>query len=147
MNNNLMLKPDYGPQVMLTQPCKYVIRDYGDNLRSEEIGDILVIVAQTTPWKLMSTIQQCKDYLKSYHHTETKVVFVANSLNEEICKRLWNSLGVIGISMPYIENVFCLDGLVENHMRELCVALNIIEQGGEKDKKKAGLFRRISKVK
>ena len=148
LNNNLMLKPDYGPQVMLTQPCKYIVRDYGDNLHDQEIGDVLVIVAQTTPWKLMSTIQKCKDYIHIYHlHPKTKVVVVANSLNEQTSKKLWNALGAIGIVMPFIEDVFCLDELAENHMRELCITLNITEQGGEKDKKKTGLFRRISKAK
>lgn len=145
-SNNFLLKPKYGPQIMLEYPCKYIVRDHGNNLQGDLVGDVLIVVAEVVPWKLISTTEQCRDYLNNYHgQLQTKVVVLANSLIEQFSMRLWSSLGVVGVSMPYIDDVFDEDKLVEKHLEELCVALDIIEKGGEKNKKKAGLFRRVSK--
>lgn len=146
-SKNLLLKPDYGPQIMLNQSCRYIVRDHGNDLRANKVGDVLIVVAQISPWDVVSTIEQCKNYLINYQgNLGMKVVILANSMNEQICMKLWNAVGIIGISIPKIEDVFGEDKLVEKHLEELYVALKITSQGGEKDKKKAGLFRRISKA-
>lgn len=147
-NGNFLLKPDYGPQIMLRQSCKYIVKDYGNNLILEEVGDVLIVVAQISPWDILSTVKQCRQYMDWFReHSETKVIVIANSVNEKLCMKLWNSLGIIGINMPNIDDVFVMDKLVESQIQELYVAMNITGQGGEENKKKTGLFRRISKTK
>ena len=148
MGKNLLLKPDYGPQIVLNQSCKYIIRDHGQELCPGKVGDVLIVVAQISPWDMMTTIEKCNSYLKSYHNNQgLKVVVLANSLQEQMCIKLWNAIGVIGVRMPNISDVFNVDKLVEKYIEELNVALRISMRGGEKNKKKTGLFRRISKAK
>ena len=148
MGKNLLLKPDYGPQIVLNTSCKYIIRDHGQELCPGKVGDILIVVAQITPWDMMTTIEKCNSYLTGYHNNQdSKVVVLANSLQEQMCIKLWNAIGVIGVSMPNISDVFSKDKLVEKHIEELNIALRISMQGGVENKKKTGLFRRISKAK
>ena len=147
VSKKLLLKPDYGPQIMLSQPCKYIVRDHGNNLCVDKIGDVLIVVVQISPWDISYAIAQCKKYLEAYSgNSGTRVIVLVNCADEKICMRLWNSLGVIGINMPYIVDIFGEDKLVEKSLEELYRALRILEQGGETNKKKARLFRWISKT-
>ena len=66
-------------------------------------------------------------------------------MHEQVCMTLWRSLGCVGNKVPYIEDVFCCDKVTEEYLEELIKALGNIGQGGEKDKKKTGLFKRFSK--
>ena len=143
-----MLRPDYGPQIILEHPCEFIIRDHGNELIEDEIGDILVVVAEVTPWELLSTIEVCKKYLSNRDkYSVKKIIILANSLQDKVCMTLWRSLGIVGNKMPYIEDVFGNDLLTKEYLGELYKALGNIEQGGENDKKKTRLFRKISKPK
>ena len=145
-NKNMLLKPDYGPQIILEHPCNIIIRDHGDKLINEKMGDVLIVVAETKPWQLISTIEVCKTYLdNSQEYSVKKIIILANSLHEQVCMTLWRSLGCVGNKVPYIEDVFCCDKVTEEYLEELIKALGNIGQGGEKDKKKTGLFKRFSK--
>lgn len=145
-NKNMLLKPDYGPQIILEHPCNIIIRDHGDKLINEKMGDVLIVVAETKPWQLISTIEVCKTYLdNSQEYSVKKIIILANSLHEQVCMTLWRSLGCVGNKVPYIKDVFCCDKVTEEYLEELIKALGNIGQGGEKDKKKTGLFKRFSK--
>ena len=147
MNKNLFLKPEYGPQIVLEASCKYIVRDHGNKLKEDLVGDVLIVVADIAPWKLMYTVERCRKYLRSNEkYLDTKVVFLANSHGEQVCMKLWSAMGHVGLHMSYIEDIFCVSELVEGQLKELCEALDIIEQGGENNTKKTGLFRRIPKV-
>lgn len=145
-NEYLFLRPDYGPQIILEHPCEFIIRDHGNNLVKEKAGDVIVVVAETKPWKIMSTTEVCKTYLNNHQeYSANKIIILANSLHEQVCMTLWRTLGLVGNKVPYIEDVFCCDKLTEDYLEELIRAFGNKEQGGEKDKKKTGLFKRFSK--
>ena len=143
--DKLLIKPDYGPQIMLEHPCEYVIRDHGTSLKQEKVGDILIVVAETKPWQIMSTIETCKCYFGESQKCSKKIIILANSLHEKSCMTLWRALGTVGYKVPYIEDVFSVDSYTEECLRELIKALGNIEQGGEKNKKKTRLFKRFTK--
>lgn len=148
VNDNFLLRPNYGPQIVLESVSQIVIREHGNELIEEKSGDILVVVAETKPWRLTSTIEVCKQIFINYKkYADKKIIILADSLRKKECMTLWRSLGVIGYAVPYIEDPFCIDSLVEECLRELYKAFGNIEQGGEKDKKKTRLFRKFSRKK
>lgn len=145
-NENLLLKPEYGPQIILEKPCKYIIRDHGYLPEWENVGDILIIVCEIKPWRLMETINVSKKIISDYNQKAYgRIILLANSLQEKECMKLWKELGNVGHKMTFISDAFCMDELTERNLKELFCSIINIEQGGEKHKKKARLFRRISK--
>ena len=144
-NDNLFLKPEYGPQIMLEKPCQYIIRDHGHLAKWKEDFDVLIIVCEVKPWRLPETEDVCKSIIGSYNEKLCgKLIILANSLQEKECMKLWKELGIVGQGVPHICDAFNVDKLAEEYLRELINSLTNTGQGGEKNKKKVRLFKRIT---
>ena len=144
-NDNLFLKPEYGPQIMLEKTCQYIIRDYGYQPKWEKAVDVLTIICEVKPWRLAETVDVCKNIISSFSEKSCgKLIILANSLQEQECMKLWKALGIVGQGVSHISDAFNVDKLAEDKLKELINSFSNTIQGGEKDKKKVRLFKRIT---
>lgn len=145
-NDNLLLKPEYGPQILLEKPCQYIIRDHGHLMKWEQAGDVLIIICEVKPWRLWETADICKDIIENCNEKCCgRPLVLTNSLQEKECMNLWKALGIVGYGVPHICDAFNVDKLTEDKFKELINSFTNTVQGGEKNKKKGRLFKRISK--
>ncbi len=137
VSEKLMLKPAYGPQIQLQVNCDIIVRDLGlyEGNCSECMRQVLIVGGRS--WEIDKSIDACKD-------TGAKVV-LCNGGSKKAVARLWNSVSVIGLQVPYLHSPLQENDMDKEFYANLAQALGLCSIGGDKHKKKARLFKRIAK--
>lgn len=143
--DSLKLKPSYGPQVQLCMDCRYIVRDYGclyDNTKLT--GDAVLLLAGAKEWEIDNSYVVCSRYLEQ-NKLSGNIQVLCNMSEYDKSKELWKMLGNVGMDVPYISDIFCVDAVAENFFKELTQALGLECEGGELYKKKTRFFGRTAK--
>lgn len=137
VSDKLMLKPAYGPQIQLQINCDIIVRDIGlyEGDCSEYTKQVLIVGGKS--WEIDKSIEACNG-------TGAKVV-LCNGGSKKVVSKLWNSLSLVGLQVPYLHSPLQENDMDKEFYASLAQTLGICSTGGDKHKKKAGLFKRIAK--